>query len=140
MKLAEVRARLLQQHAELCATIEKVRHVAQQASEGAPVQEELRALVIGLAGAFLQHNILEQKLLEEASEVDPSTRARAAIFSEEHADEHEELYEALVGIPHTPVEFAGGGVNELLDGILEHMAREETSLLGDNVLRDEAVA
>jgi hypothetical protein len=56
-----------------------------------------------------------------------------------YPDEHEELYAALVGIPHTVVEFAGGGVTLLLDSILEHMAREETALLGDDVPHDDVM-
>jgi hypothetical protein len=140
MKLTEIRVEVVRQHAELRTMIRDLRRVADQVVDGAPLYEELRAGVIGLAGALLQHNILEEKWLEEtAPGVDASNPARANIVSEEHANEREELYAALVGIPRTPLEFAGGGVTVLLDSILEHMAREETTLLGDDVSHDHVV-
>jgi hypothetical protein len=139
MKLTEIRAEVLRQHAQLRTMITDLRLVAKQASDGAPLQEELRAGLVGLAGAVLQHNILEEKWLEDTgTDVDASSPARANGLSEEHANEHEELYAALVGIGHTPIEFAGAGVAVLLDGILEHMAREEKAFLGDEVVPSQA--
>jgi hypothetical protein len=136
MKLTEIRAEVLRQHAQLRTMIQDLRRVAEQASNGAPLQEELRAGLVGLAGAVLQHNILEEKWLgDPASDADGSSPARTNALSEEHADEHEELYAALVGIGHTPIEFAGAGVTVLLDGILEHMAREEKAFPSDDVVR-----
>jgi hypothetical protein len=120
--------------------ITDLRRVAEQAADGAPLHEELRAGVIGLAGAVLQHNILEEKLLEQAAaELDIPGPLHARVFSDEHADEHEELYATLVGIPRTPIEFAGGGVTAMLDSILEHMGREESALLDADMRRGEGV-
>jgi hypothetical protein len=140
MKLTDIRADVLQQHAQIRTMIEDLRRVAEQASAGAPLQEELQAALTGLAGALLQHNILEEKWLEEmASDAGASSPVPAKALSEEHANEHEELYAALVGIPHTPIEFAGSGVMLLLESILQHMAREEAALLGDDVVREHVV-
>jgi hypothetical protein len=46
--------------------------------------------------------------------------------------EHRELYAALLGEDHTPVD-------ALLDRVLDHMAREEAIVLNEDVLRDDVV-
>ena len=132
MNLAEVRAELLEQHVVIRAMMQDLKGVAEQIAGGAALGPELHAGVTRLARALLEHNDLEERWLKDATSAGGTPKPdRANAVCAEHEREHEELYAALVGISHTVLEFAGAGVTQLLDGVLAHMAREETSLLGE---------
>jgi len=140
MTPSEIRAALLEQHAQIRALMEQIRHVAERARRGEPVGEELRTGVARLAAAFIEHNAREEELLRPIiPTIDAWGPARAEIMDEVHVREHEVLREAILGIPHTPREFAGAGVEDLFERVLEHMDREERTLLSDDVLRDDPV-
>ena len=140
MRPSEIRAELLAQHDQIRTMMDDVRHVAVRARRGEPVGEALQAGVARLAQVIAQHNAREEELLRGIiPTVDAWGPARAEIMDETHAREHEVLQEAILGIPRTPREFAGAGVEALFERVLEHMAREEKTLLAEDVLRDDTV-
>lgn len=130
MEPAHARAEILRQHGELRRLIADVERVAEQASKGGALGDHLRAAVNQLGDALERHNAFEELWLRTIdAKIDGPTRAELDVLYDAHAREHEELHAAVLGIPRTPVEFAGAAVKILLEGLLEHMAREETSLL-----------
>jgi hypothetical protein len=130
MQPTAVRAELLQQHADLRRMIADVETMAEQASKGAALGDRLQAAVKRLADALEQHNSFEEQWLRTLdAKIDGPTRAELDVLLDAHEREHEELHAAVLGIPQTPVKFAGVDVRVLLKGLLEHMAREEVSLL-----------
>jgi hypothetical protein len=140
MKPTEVRAELLQQHAELRGLIASVRDVADRASKGAPVRDELHAAVVRLAEALSRHNLREEEWLRTLdAKVDGRAGAEIDVLLDDHVREHEELHAAVVAIPRIPIRFAGVDVAVLLRGILEHMAYEERSIFAEDVGRDDVV-
>jgi hypothetical protein len=140
MKPTQVRAELLRQHAELRGLIADVRGIAERASNGAAARDELHVAVIRLAGALCRHNLYEEEWLRTMdSKVDGQTRADIDVLLEAHVREHEELHAVVSGIPRMPVKFASVDVAVLLNGVLEHMAEEEASLLSEDVGHDDVV-
>lgn len=140
MMPSEIRAELLRQHAEIRALMERTRTIAERASKGAPVDDDLRASLVQLADALRRHNLQEEALLGDIiPAVDAWGAARAEIMTEEHVREHAGLYAALLGTPCTPIEFAGAAIDSLLGAMAVHMAREEEAFLGEDVLRDDVV-
>jgi hypothetical protein len=71
--------------------------------------------VRGLTDALRRHNSREEVLLRDIT-VDAWGAARDRVMTEEHVQEHAELYAAIVGIP-----------------------REEQLFLGEDTLRDDGV-
>ena len=140
MTPSQIRLELLDQHAQIRAIMDQIRDLAVRARLGEPVGDALRAGVTLLADAFVEHNAREEELLRPIiPTVDAWGAARAEIMDETHVHEHDVLREAVIGIPRTPHEFAGAGVEELLERMLEHMACEERALLAEDVLRDDTV-
>ncbi len=130
MEPAQARAEILRQHAELRRLIADVERVAEQASRGGALGDPLRAAVKQLGDALERHNAFEELWLRSIdAEIDGPSRAELDEIYDAHAREHEELRAAVLGIPQTPVKFAGVDVKVLLRGLLEHMAHEEMSLL-----------
>jgi hypothetical protein len=130
MQPSAVRAELLRQHDDLRRLITDVESVADPASKGVALGDRLQAAVKRLADALEQHNAFEEQWLRTLdAKVDGPTRAELDVVLDAHAREHEELHAAVLGIPQTPAKFAGVDVKVLLSGLLEHMAREEVSLL-----------
>jgi hypothetical protein len=140
MKPSEIRAELLAQHHELRRIIAATRTKAKEARAGRTAIPELQASLTELSEAMSAHNLREEGLLRDVIvSVDAWGPARAAIMSEEHIHEHARLRDALGAIRSTPTEIAGIGVVALIDWILEHMDREESVLLAEDVLRDDEV-
>jgi len=140
MTPSEIRAELLGQHARLRSLIDETRAIAERARQGEAVGDALRDGVARLATAMRDHNAREEELLGGIlPTVDAWGPARAEIMDETHRREHDELYEVLLGIRTAPRELAGAGVTALFDRLLEHMAREEKTLLGEDVLKDDTV-
>lgn len=130
MEPAHGRAEILRQHGELRRLIADVERVAEQASKGGALGDHLRAAVTQLGDALERHNAFEELWLRTIdAKIDGPSRAELDAIYDAHAREHEELHEAVLGIPKAPVKFAGADVKVLLRGLLEHMAREEMSLL-----------
>jgi hypothetical protein len=140
MTPTQVRAELLRQHAELRGSIADVRGIAERASKGAAVRDDLHAAVIRLAGAICRHNLYEEEWLRSMdSKVDGPVRADIDVLIDAHVREHQELHAAVVGIPRMPIQFASVDVAVLLDGVLEHMALEEGSLFSEDVGHDDVI-
>src|SRR5579864_3451832 len=141
MTPSQIRSELLKDHERLRTMMDEARKLAARASSGEPVIDELRQTVAILADVLRAHNVREEELLGGfIRSVDAWGPVRAEIMTEEHAQEHEEFFAALLGVQTTPVEFAGAGVMLLLDRILEHMACEEAVFLSEDVLRDDLAA
>jgi hypothetical protein len=120
--------------------IADVRGIAERASEGAAVRDDLHAAVIRLAGALCRHNLFEEEWLRTMDpKVDGPARADIDILLDAHVREHQELHAAVVGIPRMPIKFAGVDVAVLLNGVLEHMAQEEGSLFLEDIGHDDVV-
>ena len=140
MTPSQIRSELLKDHERLRTMMDEARKLAARASSGEPVIDELRQTVALLADVLRAHNVREEELLGGfIRSVDAWGPVRAEIMTEEHAQEHEEFFAALLGVQTTPVEFAGAGVMLLLDRILQHMACEEDAFLSEDVLRDDLV-
>lgn len=140
MTPTQIRTELLRDHERLRKMTDEARKLAARGSSGEPVIDELREAVAILAAVLRAHNLREEELLGGIiRSVDAWGPVRAEIMTEEHAQEHEEFFAALVGVQTTPVEFAGAGVMILLDRILEHMSCEEDAFLNEDVLRDDSV-
>jgi len=140
MTPSQIRAELLDQHAQIRTLMAEIRRIAERARSGEPVGGALRSGLALLSAAFMEHNAREEELLRPViPTVDAWGKARAEIMDETHVREHDALRQAILGIPHTPREFAGAGVEDLFDRVLKHMEREEETLLADDVLRDDPV-
>jgi hypothetical protein len=140
MKRSEIRSELLREHAQIRMMLEVTLTFAEVSHVDAPGCDDLQEHLVRLTDAIRAHNLREEALLREIiPSVDAWGPARAAIMLEEHVQEHERLHAALVGVPHTPAEFAVAGISALVDLIHEHMDREEAAFLGEDVLRDDLV-
>jgi hypothetical protein len=136
MSPSEIRAELLAQHAALREMIKVTRRVAEAAQRGEAARDELEQEVIRLGQALGRHNLREEELLRSVIlGEDAWGWARGEIMTAAHVHEHEEIYAALRGVPATLDEFAGAGVQMLLDRVLEHMALEERAFLTEDALR-----
>lgn len=114
------------------------RQLAARGSAGQPVFQELRIELGRVAYALRAHNLREEALLRESlPSLDASGQERARVISDEHSSEHAELFDTLVALLFTPQEFAGVGIAQFLDRVLNHMAREEVAFLRPDVLSDE---
>jgi hypothetical protein len=131
---------LLAAHSSLRGMVRETRSLADLACEGAPVTYQLRGALAVLADALKAHSLREEDLLTDVLRfVDPWGGARAEIMNDGHIEQHRALYDAIACIPKTPTEFAGAGVAELLEQLLDHMRREEEAFLNPEVLCDERV-
>lgn len=141
MTHSQIRTELLEQHAELRKMVDAARVCADRASDGAKVTDDLVTAIRLLADALQRHNRREEQLLRKLiATVDAWGQARADLMTDEHVREHDALHGALLGMTRTPSEFAGAGMQLLLDQLLGHMAREERAFLNERVLRDDVVA
>ncbi len=140
MKPSEIRGELLREHAQIRTMLDVTLTFVEVLHVDAPGCDDLREHLVRLTDAIRTHNLREEALLRDLiPSVDAWGPARVTIMMEEHIQEHEQLYAALLGIPCTPAEFAAAGVAALVDLIGEHMDREEAAFLGEDVLRDDLV-
>jgi hypothetical protein len=137
----EIRAELLEQHAELRKMVDRARPCSDPAChDGLTVQDHLREMRL-LAYAVQRHNQREEHLLRDLLlTVDAWAQARAEVMTDEHVREHEAFYRGLLATPGAPFELAKGDINRVLDALLNHMDHEEQAFLNDRVLRDDFVA
>lgn len=141
MNADQIRSELLEQHRQIRVEIERTVHLADRARHGDSVRDELMIALSGLARIVGQHNAQEEHLLGDVlGAVDAWGWVRTEFMSAAHADEHDEIYDSLVGVPATIVEFAGSAVEHALERLLAHMALEEKTFLNAQVLRDDSVA
>lgn len=140
MTHSQIRTELLEQHAELRKMVDIARACADRACDSANVTDDLVTAIRLLADAVRRHNRREEHLLRNLiATIDAWGQARADLMTDEHVREHDALHGALHGMTHTPSEFAGAGMQLMLDQLLEHMAREERAFLNERVLRDDVV-
>jgi hypothetical protein len=138
MTPSQILSLLLADHSSLREMVRETRRVADLARQGAPVTDDLLESLSAMAASLRAHSAREEELLHGLlRSVDAWGPARAEIMDEEHVEQHSALHGAIVRIPNTPGEFAGAGVAELLDQLLEHMEREERAFLNPQVLRDD---
>lgn len=141
MTPSEIRKELLDQHAGLRTRIDATRAAAERWKGGEIAREELRSCLAVLADGVRAHNRREEELLRDLMpNADAWGPARAEVMQETHVQEHRDLYEALIDAGAAADANAGvPPVLKLLDQMTEHIKREESSFLGADVLRDDAV-
>jgi hypothetical protein len=141
MNAAEIRDELLSQHANLRQIIDELHRSAGVGVPVAGTDGEVAAHVVRLARALREHNRREETLLRGVlGSVDAWGPVREEIMNEEHAAEHEELGAALWSATVGPESgMTGGALVDLLERVLEHMAREERVFLSSDVLKEDAI-
>jgi hypothetical protein len=141
MTPSEIRKELLDQHAGLRTKIDATRVAAERWKVGETAREELRSCLAVLADGVRAHNRREEELLHDLiPSADAWGPARAEVMQETHVQEHKDLYEALIDAGAAADATSGvPPVLKLLEQMTEHMKREESSFLGADVLRDDAV-
>ncbi len=127
--LKEIRAKLLTQHADIRTRIAETR-----AAITTTDQEHLRQCVGRLADALRTHNVAEEDALKTVlPTLDAWGKERRDVMLSEHVNENSELYSVLVENSTG----TAAHVATLLDRMVEHMAVEERTFLGADVLTDE---
>ena len=138
MTPSQILTELRGDHARLRGMVANTRRIADRARQGAPETERLLQALTALTAAVQNHCHREEELLSRILRtVDAWGPARVEIMSEEHVQQHHALYRALLHLPRTPTEFAGAGVADLLEELLDHMRHEEDTFLNAEVLNDE---
>jgi hypothetical protein len=137
----QIRVEILAQHAGLRAMIVETRRAIERVGGSEVTRAELRLHVGSIAHTLREHNRCEEELLRGVLfDADAWGPVREDIMSEEHASEHALLCGAMVDA--SVISDAGLSEGTLLrafDQVLEHMSREESAFLNEDVLRDDAV-
>lgn len=138
MKPSEIRQELIGQHSGIRARVAGVRAVAQSVAWGGPPRM-LRDALAELADAVRMHNLREESLMAEVFPMlDGWARIREEVMREEHATEHEQLYDALLRAGASPdPRISAATANLACDHLLLHMIREERVFLAEDILTDE---
>jgi len=130
-KLSEIRAILMDEHADIRAQIEEAR--AASASSDTARQ---RACLARLATTMQLHNAHEEAALRAIlPSIDAWGPQRQKTMLDEHLAEHAELYATLVAASSNAE--SSGAIVKLLDEMVVHIAREEKEFLGADLLTDE---
>ncbi len=142
MLLSQIRDELLAQHAELRTMIDTLTHMLGRWKAGEAVRDDVEGTLGLLADAFRTHNAREEELLGDVIRtIDAWGPARADIMTDEHAQEHAEMYDALVGAHRAPDAAAAEVVvRQVIERLLDHMVREEKTCLSEQVLHDDPFA
>ena len=128
--MREIRAKLLAQHADIRACIAETR-----AATTTTDAEALRRCVGRLADAVRTHNVAEEDALKTVlPTIDAWGKERRDVMLSEHVNEHADLYTALV---ESSTAATAAHVATLLDRMSEHMAVEERTFLGAELLTDD---
>lgn len=141
MKLSEIRASLLREHAGLTETLGDAATAAKRWQSGKAARDELHGCLGRLLDQLRVHNTHEEEVLREIiPTIDAWGKARAEKMLEEHKREHLELQKALIDASTTAsVEVAVLAVLQLVEQMTEHMALEEKAFLSAELLNDETV-
>jgi hypothetical protein len=142
MKFSEIRTELLDQHANLRSLLASARDATARWTRGTGTRSDATESIVRLLDALAAHNVREEELLERAlPQIDAWGAVRAEVLGEEHVGEHRALYATLVAAlsVETPSELEGV-VRGFGSRVLEHMAREESTFLGEDALRDDATS
>lgn len=130
-RLSEIRAILMDEHADIRAQIEEAR--AASASSDTARQ---RACLARLATTMQLHNAHEEAALRAIlPSIDAWGPQRQKTMLDEHLAEHAELYATLVAASSNAE--SSGSIVKLLDEMVVHIAREEKEFLGADLLTDE---
>jgi len=137
--LSVIRGELLREHAAIRVILDEVLEAADRWRGHRGVREELRLALGRLAVAMVAHNEHEEEVLRGVMPtIDAWGPARAEIMGEEHLAEHEELSKTVIEAGSTDdAEVAWSAVAGLADRLAKHMAHEEKSFLGEDVLNDD---
>jgi hypothetical protein len=126
MNAVEFRTWTFAEHAKLRALIEEVRTSSAREPRREAGADPGRVASVGrLASGLRDHNTREELLLKMILDK-AGRRSSAEYLYELHTAEHAELQATLVDAPFNPKR-----LGYLLDRLLEHMAREEKSYLGE---------
>jgi hemerythrin-like domain-containing protein len=139
MKPSEIRAELLEQHAALRELLAAMSRLASRAQAGEALREELFRSLVRLAERVHDHNAREEELLQNLVTTDAWGAARAQMMTTEHRREHGRFATAIAGALRTDTETAGFGIVALVALVEQHMDREESVFLNEQVLRDDLV-
>jgi hypothetical protein len=133
----DIRTELLAEHADLRKRIDEAREAAVAVSSGRSNHGHLQSLTDDLAGALRAHNDREEELLGEVlPTLDAWGHVRREIMTEQHISEHGELADAVEGLDSLFQRTAREAFIATLDRVLEHMEREEKTVLNDPLLRE----
>jgi len=132
MKPAQVRAELLGEHFELRGLIEQTREVLRSD----PTAEALGGSAERLASALLAHARHEEEALRVILEARPARASGSEAFMDElHVAEHARLVGVLRDASATlDEETRKERIGDVLDALEVHMAEEEETLLGEDLL------
>lgn len=138
MKLSEIRAELLLQHAELRRLVRDVLDATERWKSGQS-RDDLHRALGRLSSLVRTHNAREEELLRTIMPgIDAWGPVRAALMLDEHVREHEDLLRALLETSVAPdASDAAPALADLAARMLQHMEREEKTFLGEDLLRDE---
>ncbi len=141
MNLREIRIALLDEHAAIRAILCDAIVAVERCRRGVPARDELHAALGRLSTAIAAHNAHEEELLREiVPKLDAWGAVRTEVMLEEHLQEHEELSAAVHAAGTTAdVGTAVLAVERLTMQMREHMANEELTFLGEELLNDDAV-
>jgi negative regulator of sigma E activity len=141
MKLSEIRAGLLREHAGLAETLGDAAEAAKRWQSGKVARDELHGCLGRLLDQLRVHNAHEEDVLRDIiPSIDAWGKARAEKMLEEHHREHHALQKAIMDASTTAsVEVAVLAVLQLVEQLTEHMAMEEKAFLGAELLNDETV-
>lgn len=141
MKLSEIRAGLLREHAGLAETLGDAAAAAKRWQSGKVARDELHGCLGRLLDQLRVHNAHEEDVLRDViPTIDAWGKARAEKMLEEHHHEHQALQKAIMDASTTAsVEVAVLAVLQLVEQLTEHMAMEEKAFLGAELLNDETV-
>jgi len=133
--VAEIGALLLEQHDGLRVRTARCLALSERLLRGEPIAAELATEVARLREQFLEHNEVEQRLLEPLlARSDAWGPLRVERMLEEHAAEHAAFLEQLDG---GTAEIAAR-FSDFAEELDAHMAAEERTFLSRRVLEDAA--
>jgi hypothetical protein len=138
MKPSEIRTELTREHEGLRKMIDGLRILAGKIQVGDPLDIAMREGLARLGEALAVHNQREESLLKDLiPTVDAWGSVRAEVMNSSHRLEHDELEAMVMALRSGPIRFLD--LMNLFERLLEHMAREERDILGEDVLRDDSV-
>lgn len=142
MKLAELRQRLLSQHAELRKLVIGLIECAGRVRADQGALGELRIGLIELDQEVCAHNEIEERELHSIlPTIDAWGPRRHELMTDRHRQEHATILAAIRGAGGR-----SGGADAIADAtvaalkeLVTHMDREERELLNADVLRDDII-
>ena len=136
MDPAKARTKLLAQHDQIRAHLERCSRLASQLRSGAPVHVDLDRALAALRIAFSEHNVVENELVRPLLHDTPNWGTLLVDrMLEEHVAEHAVFWEMLSGSAAD----VSARMDDLVDELDAHMAAEERTFLNPLVLHDDVI-